>query len=477
MDSYLPESSFTSNITSYLANMTITGNKQIDSFVTLQLVLQLTSIIATLVGSVTFIIPLILKSPTYLPYIFQYFITRNYIIIEIEYGKMYNLMNAFLKITTLKEKTQISNTIYLLNFVNSFDWINNLTYIKKNVKSSFNEKDSYVLPCYVSKKITFEDISITIEYDINSISYSNDTTKPMYIYFNYWYCNKEYINRFFKYIKTELNSSDKSDKSQLIIRYAKVFKDDDYVEYTKKSTLKRRLESVYLKKEIKDKLFDDIQKFQNMESFYKEHSISYKRGYLLYGPPGTGKTSIIKAIASHFDYDIYIINLNNFNDSNINNIFNDMNDDKTKIYLFDDFDGCSLFEEKSHDIILNTSSTKKESNNGKLTYTGFINALSGISDCVNGSFMFFTTNNLDKIPKSMLRPQRIDMVLEIGYAERSQFEEMVKDFYKDVDQEKLTILVDKLSTNDKQLTIAVIQDFFIRFRDIDDAITHIVELM
>ena len=73
MDSYLPESSFTSNITSYLANMTITGNKQIDSFVTLQLVLQLTSIIATLVGSVTFIIPLILKSPTYLPYIFQYY--------------------------------------------------------------------------------------------------------------------------------------------------------------------------------------------------------------------------------------------------------------------------------------------------------------------------------------------------------------------------------------------------------------------
>ena len=77
----------------------------------------------------------------------------------------------------------------------------------------------------------------------------------------------------------------------------------------------------------------------------------------------------------------------------------------------------------------------------------------------------------------MLRPQRIDMVLEIGYAERSQFEEMVNDFYKEVDQEKLTILVDKLSTNEKQLTIAVIQDFFIRFRDIDDAITNIGELM
>lgn len=34
---------------------------------------------------------------------------------------------------------------------------------------------------------------------------------------------------------------------------------------------------------------------------------TWKRGYLLYGPPGTGKSSMMVAMASLLDYDVYDI--------------------------------------------------------------------------------------------------------------------------------------------------------------------------
>jgi hypothetical protein len=37
------------------------------------------------------------------------------------------------------------------------------------------------------------------------IGYDYDGAKPFYIYFNYWYCNRDYIDRFLKFIKMQFH--------------------------------------------------------------------------------------------------------------------------------------------------------------------------------------------------------------------------------------------------------------------------------
>jgi hypothetical protein len=51
-----------------------------------------------------------------------------------------------------------------------------------------------------------------------------------------------------------------------------------------------------------------------------------------------------------------------------------------------------------------------------------------------------------------------------------------KKVYKENDETKINVLISKLKENGKKQTIAVIQDYFVRFRNIDDAISNFEEL-
>lgn len=157
--------------------------------------------------------------------------------------------------------------------------------------------------------------------------------------------------------------------------------------------LKRSLDSIILSPSIKDDIIKDIDCFKSRGPTYAALNIPYKRGYLLAGPPGTGKTSLIHAIASRYDCDIYKISLasKELNDSILGGLFSNLPD--SSIAIIEDID-C-LFTDR--DV---------KSNEG-VTFSGLLNAIDGIGN-KHGHILFMTTNHKEKLDSSLIRPGRAD---------------------------------------------------------------------
>lgn len=228
---------------------------------------------------------------------------------------------------------------------------------------------------------------------------------------------------------------------------------------------KRGMDTIYLPIHTKKYIIKEIEDFIEKKKIYDQYEIPYKKGFLFYGPPGTGKTSLVKAIASSYNIDIYTININDkeINDDTIVQIINDIGGDGVKILLFEDID--SAFSEKEkikcedktiekeepayYDINNKTRgvSSEKENDYGQsmmnsnmrngnqnrvenkyLTYSGLLNALDGVLSNQTGVITIMTTNYIDKLGQALIRPGRIDNKFELKECDSHQIISMVKNY-------------------------------------------------
>lgn len=175
------------------------------------------------------------------------------------------------------------------------------------------------------------------------------------------------------------------------------------------------LSQVIINRDLKTEILTDIETWKKSKHEYLRRGIAFKRGHCFYGPPGTGKTTLAKAIALEYKMDVYSVNLRTIrSDEDLTTMFGRIG--PGSILLLEDFD--SHFEGRE--------STDPES---KVTFSGLLNAIDGVLP-LDDVLIIVTTNHIEKLDPALLRPGRIDMVKEIGFATSVEASEYVSMFYQ-----------------------------------------------
>uniref|UniRef100_A0AAU8KVR7 AAA+ ATPase domain-containing protein n=2 Tax=root TaxID=1 RepID=A0AAU8KVR7_9VIRU len=107
---------------------------------------------------------------------------------------------------------------------------------------------------------------------------------------------------------------------------------------------KRDINTVILRKEIKEEFLNKIEEFYSDRKWYDDRGLPYKFTCVLTGPPGTGKTSISKAIASHFNKNVSALSLASMTNDSLRRAFTTL--PKGNILLIEDFDDTPAVKDR-----------------------------------------------------------------------------------------------------------------------------------
>jgi hypothetical protein len=209
---------------------------------------------------------------------------------------------------------------------------------------------------------------------------------------------------------------------------------------------KRPLNTIFLPKDLKENLIKDIENFLSSKEFYTKRGIPYQRGILLQGPPGTGKSSLAIALASHFEKPVYALSLASVGDEGLVSAI--LEAPSRAIVLIEDVDAVSVTHNRNK---------KNANDNDSLNLSTFLNVLDGPL-AKEDRLLIMTTNHPEKLDPALLRPGRIDRIVEIGYLTPDLTLEMCCAF---LDKEKGSIFAGKLS--DKPImSAATLQEMLLK---------------
>lgn len=224
------------------------------------------------------------------------------------------------------------------------------------------------------------------------------------------------------------------------------------------SRTKRSLDSIYLPKKEKQAIVNDLTKFLDpkTEQWYSEMGIPYKRIYLFTGIPGAGKSSLIAALASHFGYNLAIISFTpKMTDVSLLQSFRSLNnnndeDDKKVFFILEDMD-----------CIFNKDRTSGDEMRCSLTFSGVLNALDGIA-CDN-KIGFISTNHIEELNKALIRPGRVDFVMNFDYATKEQIIMMFNKFTVNEEKTMANEFYDGICRLNIKVSTSLLQQYLMKY--------------
>lgn len=198
---------------------------------------------------------------------------------------------------------------------------------------------------------------------------------------------------------------------------------------------KRPLESVILRKDIKEALVGNLEYFYGNREWYIKRGLSYKQTYILHGLPGTGKTSTIKALASHFNKNICLIDITSLGNAQFEKAMASV--PKNSIVLIEDFDSCRALHSRAPQEDSDDPASKLAELTEVLTLSKVLNVLDGVVS-LDDTVVFLTTNHLEKIDAALIRKGRVDYIHEIPYLEDAEIKAYIKLMYPEAEVPQVT---------------------------------------
>lgn len=203
----------------------------------------------------------------------------------------------------------------------------------------------------------------------------------------------------------------------------------------------RKLDTIYFpgKQDIVDAL-DGFLCNDAQQALYRELDIPYKYVCLFHGLPGTGKTSMVRALASRFQYNLCLVkHAQDMDDTSLERMLQRLR--KKSFLVFEDVD-C-LFDQREI----------RGKNN--LSYSGILNMLDGVGK-YDKLVVFFTTNRLHELDAAFKR--RVDLFIEFGAARQVEVVEMYRRFFQMATEQDAKVFWSRIEH--KTLTINMLEKHF-----------------